>query len=139
MKNHKLVLMLLGLFLAVGIVWAAQNNGGRAYPDSTGLGTIYGSAGSYISFYGNTPVVRPSITNTTPVLRTIYTYTVTAQTYTPAFILADGTTNTTAIATNVVISTVTTNTVAGFSTTNSFNQLINGLGDTSGLGLFDQQ
>jgi hypothetical protein len=105
----KIILSLFGVALIATAVYAAstqmKNTGAGLYIGTTVL--------QKVGFYGATPVVRQTLTNTAPVLATL---TVSSATITYAGV--DGSTNSISVVTNVAI-----NAIAGYSGTNQLNQV----------------
>jgi len=112
----KTFLILAGVSVVAVAAVFAQATGQLPWLDYLGL-HIGARASDKIGFYGATPVVRQTITNTAPVIATL---TVSSATITYAGI--DGSTNTQSVVTNVAINAVT-----GYAGTNQLNQLRNAL------------
>jgi hypothetical protein len=105
----KLILSLFGVALIATAVYAASTQ-----MKNTGAGLYIGTTvAQKLGFYGATPVVRQTLTNTAPVLATL---TVSSATITYAGV--DGSTNSISVVTNVAI-----NAIAGYSGTNQLNQV----------------
>ena len=105
----KLILSLFGVALIATAVYAASTQ-----MKNTGAGLYIGTTvAQKLGFYGATPVVRQTMTNTAPVLATL---TVSSATITYAGV--DGSTNSISVVTNVAI-----NAIAGYSGTNQLNQV----------------
>lgn len=129
--------LILGL-MAVGLLGTVFGAVFGPTPHSNG-GWVVGESSAKLGFFGATPVSQRQLTNTTATAVTNYAYSVTPQTADVDVLVPGGTTSTVTFVTNVIIASTSTNTIAGFGNANSVSLLIQGLGDTNGLGLFNLQ
>jgi Ca2+/H+ antiporter len=109
----KLILSLFGVALIATAVYAASTQ-----MKNTGAGLYIGTTvAQKLGFYGATPVVRQTITNTAPVLAALTLYT---QTQIITNVFPADTTN---VFTVVSVTNVAINAIAGYSGTNQLNQV----------------